>query len=493
MKTILNRLTTVLICTAAVAANAQTEGSSFTLTGMGVATPFAMDYQCLGINPGNLDVQSKYDKMITMGMFEGGVSLYSAALTKEELRQNIFQEDIETLSRDDQRYYAAEFANSANAVDVDFSPFGMSVRTSKLGTFAFKTRDRANLFYELGPQISEIVWLGNTASYFDSLVVVTNGIKDTIANSPNLDEATLNTVVSGYTPLDSAANMTTLLQGTKFRMSWVREFNLGWGKKLWSNDNLAIHAGLGVKMMIGQGLLAIDARDGSAEVFSALSPVFDIDYGDIAQDNPSALPSDARSLQPVGFGVGFDLGATVVIKEKFTVSAAVNDIGSMKWDGNVYTLKETKLTTFSNEGLESVNFMDQISALNGGDALLEWQGTGGITTKLPTTLRLGAGFQNFPSYKFGIDIVAPLNDDVASMEKAVIAVGGEFSPMKWIHLQAGYVTGGNYDTKVPVGIYFTVGERGGYEFGVSSRDVITFFSKNQPTISMAFGFLRFRF
>ena len=116
MKSLLKPLFVLFLSVLAQAIHAQTEGSSFTLTGMGVATPFATDYQCLGINPGNLDVEPRYDQKIAMGMLEGGVSLYSAALTKEELRQNIFREDIKTLSQADQRYYATEFANSANAV-----------------------------------------------------------------------------------------------------------------------------------------------------------------------------------------------------------------------------------------------------------------------------------------------------------------------------------------------------------------------------------------
>ncbi len=472
--------------------NAQTEGSSFTLTGMGVATPFARDYQALGINPGNLGITSDYEKTVTLGLMEVGVSLYSSSLTKEEVKQNILRQKIKAFSQEQQKLYATEFANSANALDIDFSQMGMSVETKKIGTFAFRVRDRVNFYYELGPKISEIMWLGYTASYFDSLVVNYNGVNDTIANSPTLADSTLQHIVSGFTPVDSASNITELLQGTKLRFSWVREFNLAWGKKIFSNDNVKLHAGIGLKMLVGQGLLAIDAHDGSTQAFSALSPVFDVDYTDISANNPSALPADAKPLKPVGLGFGVDLGATLVWKEHFIFSAAVNDIGSITWDGNIYKLKNTQLTTSSNSGLESVDFYEQISNINGNDALIEWQGAEKLTTKLPTTLRLGAGYAKHQGLKLGIDIIAPMNDDVASMERAVIAVGGEYCPMKWLHLQAGFVSGGNYDSKIPVGIYFTLGKQGGYEFGFASRDLITFFSKNQPTVSMAFGFLRFR-
>ncbi len=56
----------------------------------------------------------------------------------------------------------------------------------------------------------------------------------------------------------------------------------------------------------------------------------------------------------------------------------------------------------------------------------------------------------------------------------------------------GVTGGGGYDLQMPVGINFAI--RGGsYEFGVASRDAVTFFKDNAPTLSMAMGFARVRF
>ncbi|MFN0030869.1 MAG: DUF5723 family protein [Flavobacteriales bacterium] len=478
---------------ATTVANAQTEGSSFTLTGMGVATPWARDYQCVGINPANLDLDPRYETKVALGLLEGGISLYSAALTKEQVRQNIFQEEVAEFTLEQQRDFAKEFANSANAVDVEITHFGLSIRTERLGTFAFRTRERASFYYELSEQASELLWLGYGSNYWDSLVVSENTIETVIPNSPNLDQATYDKVVRGFTDTVNAQLLSEFLNGTHFKMNWVREFNLSWGKKIWSNeDDIQIHAGLGAKLLIGQGLLAVDVEDGNTQVFSALSPIFQIDYG-VSDENPSSLPENAGKLTPVGMGIGFDIGTTLVWKDRIFLSAAVNDIGSMTWDGNVYVLNDSHVIETKNDGIESTDFISQIEGLNGSDAVLDWTGSTSLTTKLPTTFRLGLGMENHPAYKVGIDFIMPLNDGVASMEKPVIAIGGEFSPIKNIHLQAGLVQGGNYDVKIPVGIYFTLGRQGGYEFGIASRDLITFFSRNQPTVSVAFGFLRFRF
>jgi hypothetical protein len=490
----LNRPLCVLFALLSLASNvyAQTEGSAFTLTGMGVATPFATDYQALGINPANLDLKNQYERRATFGFIETGVSLYSEVLSKTDIRKNLYQEKMRDLTVNEKRQYALEFANSRNAIDLDVMTSGVSIQTNKLGSFAFSTRERIDYYSEFGPQIAELMWLGYSSDYFDSLVVENaNGTFDTIPNMENIDPEMLEKVVKGITALQNAQSISELLKGTVFKFSWIQEYNLGWGKRILNKEKFQLHGGVGLKLLVGRGMTEIIADGNHTSVFGALSPLFGIDYDEISSNNPSALPKDASKLKPVGMGFGFDLGATAVFHDKFFLSGAVTDIGSVTWSGNVYTLNDINLVEFENGGLDNVDFVEQIEKLNGSDAILEWQGTSSRTTKLPSTMRAGFGFNNMKNIKVGVDVIAPLSDELGSLEKAVIAVGGEFSPIKHIHLQAGVVQGGNYGTKIPVGIYFTLG-KGAYEFGVSSRDFVTFFRNNEPTLSMAFGFLRFR-
>jgi hypothetical protein len=63
--------------------------------------------------------------------------------------------------------------------------------------------------------------------------------------------------------------------------------------------------------------------------------------------------------------------------------------------------------------------------------------------------------------------------------------------MPWLQLSAGLMTGGNADTKLPVGVTFIAGA-GTWEAGIASRDMITYFSQRNPTLSLSLGFLRFR-
>jgi hypothetical protein len=472
------------------AVSAQTEYSSFTLTGMGVATPFARDYQALGINPANLDLPpQKEGHKFAMGYGEIGMSFYSEALTKSEVRSNLFNQKLGALSYEDQKFYATEFANAKNSADLAVLAVGFSAQTKKLGTFSFSVQDKANLYYQLGPQASQLMWLGRSAHYFTNLIL-TNG--DTIANYQNISPDTLAMIAQGYTALANAKSVNELLAGTHVKMSWVRQFNFGYGKRVLSTDNFELYAGVGFKYLLGQGMMSIDAESGQATAFAALSPLFKVDYSKFGTSNPSALSPSAGNFTPVGNGFGIDLGATFVFKKKLTIAASVTDIGKMTWDGNVYELKNITLTNFTTSGFENIDIVNQIQNLNGADGLLDWKGSQKIVTKLPSTMRAGAAFKLNDHLRFGVDVISPLNNDISSMQKGVVALGGEYSPVKWLRLSAGYVNGGNYGNKVPVGINF-VAREGGYEIGFASRDAVTFFRNNSPTISMCMGFMRFHF
>ncbi|MFY7706804.1 MAG: DUF5723 family protein [Flavobacteriales bacterium] len=466
----------------------QTENAAFSITGHGLGTTFSTDYQAIGINPANIDIPSQFEgRRYAMGFTEIGASFFSGILSKSEVRKNLFGGDFDQLSREEKIGYALDFAEENNSFDLDVMTTGFSFQTNKAGSFAFSVRDRIDYYSKLGPRVSDLLWLGNTSDYFTEYVLSSG---DTINAYPNISPDSLALIVEGLN-FDNPLSIGELSRGTSFRFSWIREFNLSYGKRLFSTENVSVYGGVGVKLLVGQGYMELQNDNGVAEGFSALSPLFDIDYSGIAENNPSTLPDD-KKLKPVGMGFGLDLGATVVVKEKLYLSASVTDLGSMTWDGNVYAVKDVNLTNYTSQGIENLELLEQFEALNGGDGLVEWQGQGSVTTKLPAMMRGGVSFIFNEKLRAGVDIVNSLNSEVGSLEKANIAFGGEFSPVKWMHLSAGYITGGNYLRKIPAGIRFTPGN-GKYEVGFASRDLITFFTDNQPTVSIAMGFLRFRF
>ena len=85
-----------------------------------------------------------------------------------------------------------------------------------------------------------------------------------------------------------------------------------------------------------------------------------------------------------------------------------------------------------------------------------------------------------------------MNQEMGNLEKMAVGFGGIFKPVKIVKLSAGVVTGGHYDTMVPVGVTLAI-PSGVWEFGVASRDALIFFTSSTPTLSLATGLLRFRF
>lgn len=86
-----------------------------------------------------------------------------------------------------------------------------------------------------------------------------------------------------------------------------------------------------------------------------------------------------------------------------------------------------------------------------------------------------------------------MNDNLNNLQKGLITIGGEITLPTNIKISAGVIKGGNYQTtRVSCGISKT-SLNGHHEMGIASRDIITYFTQNEPTVSLAMGFLRFKF
>jgi hypothetical protein len=474
----------------AASLHAQNELSSFTSTGRGVASPFVTDYHALGINPSNLNWASEYDgKKVTFGFAEIAASVYSEALVKEDLRKNIFGDDFEKLNRQEKIKMIQEFTDAGTAVDVSYMWAGAAFNSEKLGGFSYTTRDNIQFSSRLNEDLSTLMYLGGTAPYFEQLILSSG---DTIANTEGLSQYTLDMVQQGYTSLANAKSLSEIIGDSEISLSWVREYHFGYGKRIVDNDNIQLFVGVGAKYIVGQGLARVGTNaDGEIEAFSALAPVFGIDYGDGGDINPSSLPEGARRFEPVGQGYGFDVGVSAIIKEKLYLALSITDFGRMKWDGNAYTLEDFKVTDLTDQGVDSNSIVEQISTFTDPDGLLAWTGETELKTKLPAKARVGARLDVHDKVRVGVEGVFAVNQEIGQLEKPIISIGGDFTPMPWIRLSAGVINGGNYDLKVPAGLTLIVA-KGSWEIGIASRDMITFFSKNQPTLSASFGFLRFR-
>ncbi len=461
---------------------AQLDNSAFTDAGRGAVSAFVTDYQALGVNPANLAFGNQYDKKYTLGLGQVGVSFYSEAFDRRDFTQAIIGVD-EELTVDEKRQAGIDFASTDLSLDNHVTALGFAVNTENAGSFAVSLNFRTTYYSIFNETGANHLFNGYIDPYFDNWEL-SNG--ETVPNG-GPDSPVLDDVVLGRA---SNPQFTTELYGDmRLKAMSFTELNFGYGRHVYENEDISIYAGAGVKYL--QGLFVIDVNVQNNEVVDAYisaTPALDIDLGD--EENPSAV--DGTGYTPVGDGFGFDLGLSAEINDQFRVSASIVDIGSITFDGNVYSTADTIVFDIETQGIDSYNVFGNYDSFAGDDGVFEWNGEEERKVKLPTQFRAGIGYFHNENLRLGADFAFPLNDEAGSIEKFAFAFGAEYFPSPGVSLSAGIGAGDNFGFRVPFGVNFVVGE-GSWELGVATRDLMYAFRDNRPNLSLVMGLLRFRF
>ncbi|NVK65112.1 MAG: hypothetical protein HWE22_11025 [Flavobacteriales bacterium] len=478
--------------------HAQTQGIAYPAVGKGVATTFVTDYHSLGINSSALGWGNEYNKKFTTGSSEFNLGIYSDSLNSDKLkalyksiRQTVTDKETDTAGWQAQRQYAMDYLNSGIAFDMSFNWAGFSFQSEKLGGFAFNISENYSWYSRFNDNTTDLIFNGRVANYFDSLTVVFGTDTSRIANSASLSDDTLNAVIQGTASVP--LGLREFMNGTEIRFAWNRYYNFGYGRKVFGKDStFVLYAGIGGRFIQSMAMFNAVANDDEFYVYSSFNSNYDIDYGAAASGNPSAFTSTGNIPKPVGTGYGIDLSASAIIFNKLKVAAAVNNIGSVTYTRNVYSVNDTLVASMELAGLGNYNITNSVYNLLEDGGVISLEGEEKYTLKNAATYRLGASFE-LGRVRVGMDVVGPFDrDNPGSLTNPVVSVGGDVRVFKWLRLSAGYLGGGLYKHNVPVGINFAFGG-GTYEFGVSSRDALTFFLDGSNSVSTAFGFARFRF
>lgn len=446
---------------AALPVRAQNELSNFTATGRGgVATTFATDYQAIGINPANLGRVGGARVAFTIGEF--GVGLGSRSLTRDQLRKFVYNTN-DALSAADKQELARAFT-STNALNLsgDVTTLALAVQIPALGGVAISNRVRTVGHVELNKNAAELLFLGQNAPIYAS------------ASATNI-------------PLVSEA-----LDGTQLQFSALNEFNIAWGRRLVDLPLFQLSAGAGYRYIQGIGVLDVRVQPGNLQAYSSLSPVFDINYGNLTTNPNFNFQARTNGLQPVGTGHGVDLGVAVEAGKALRLGLAVTDIGSMTWEGNLLTANDQKLKKLKSEGVGTYNFFKEAAEIfaSGTDSLFQYQTGQERRAKLPTKLRAGAGLRISEFFEAGLDVTLPLNEVAGNLTAPFVGAGVDYKPLSWLRLSSGLTGGAGYGLSVPLGLTVVTSA---YEGGISTRDVTGLLAAKNPYIAVAAGFLRFRF
>lgn len=479
----------------------QSQGIAYPAVGKGVATTFVTDYHALGVNNSALGWKSEYEgKRFTTGATEFGFGIYSDSLNVERLkklyksiRSQVSGNEQEPANWAEQQDYAADYLNKGIAMFADYNWGGFAFQHEKFGGIAINVRESYQWYSKLNEDLTDILFKGKLSTYFDSLTIVFGADTSTIANSPNLSQDTLDAVILGT--ISTPLNLSALSKGSEVRMVWNRFYSFGYGRKILGKDSVfVLYGGVGGRFIQSMAMFDMVSNDDGLYMYSSISPNFNIDYGAIANINPSNFTDRGNFLpSAVGSGYGIDLSASIILFNKLKVATAVNNIGQVTYTRNVYKVNDTLVGSLSVQGLSDYNVTQSVKEFLQDGGLFELQGIDKYTVKNAANFRLGASLDLGKIAKLGFDFVAPFDrENPGSFVNPVISIGGEIRPVKWLALSAGYFGGGIYRNNIPVGVNFSFGG-GTYEVGVSSYDALSFFMDNSNSVSAAFGFARVRF
>lgn len=478
----------------------QTQGVSYQSVGRGVATTFVTDYQTLGINSSALGWGTGFEnKHLTFGSSEMAFGIYSDQLTVDKLRSlskairnQIVGKENDESTWTEQKEYAVQYANSGLDISVQYNWFGFAAQYEKFGGIAFNINEDYHWYSKLNENTTGILFEGKLANYFDSLTVVFGTDTSRIANHDNLSQDTLQAAIMGT--ISNPLSIASITEGSSIKARWDRNYNFGYGRKLFGKDSVfVLYGGIGGRFIQSIALFEYESSGSGARFYSSISPTFGINYGSVAATNPSAS-GDSTGWFPksVGNGYGIDLSASAKIFNKLTISAAVNNIGQVTYERDVYTLIDTLVGDYSLEGLDDENITQSMNSLLKDGGLFNLQGKEKYKVNNASNFRVGASLEIKSMIRVGADVVMPFDpENPGSIVNPVISFGGDIRPLPWITIAAGYYGGGIYKSNIPMGVTFHLKE-GMYEFGVASRDMLSFVMNNSNTVSGAFGFLRFR-
>lgn len=450
----------------------QLDGGAFNSTGSGFSVVTLSDYQSLGVNPANLGWM-KDGHAAHLGFFDFGLSVYSEPLTKSMVFNDLIG-DSDNFSDEVKRNEAIRnFTDTELLIRITNTLFGFSYQDKDIGGFAFSLRQKIAWRSNLNEQASEFLFNGYNSSYFDSIVVQPNG--DTIGYATNPLLAS-----RAYNPTDISH-------------LFYNEYVLGYGRKLLDKENFKMFAGIDIKLLQGYGILDYNSVSFThVEGYQALSPFYGVKYN---EPTPSELSGGGMKTAGMGFGV--DLGLSFEFYQKVRMAIALNDIGSIKWDGNVYEGENVPVWSIETPGINNYNiFSESGGIIADNDHLGAWNGLVDKKVNLPMHMRFGANYLALNELTVGFELLLPLNKEVpGAYLNEYYAAGVQYVPAPWFQLSAGFAYGGGYGFKIPIGFTFRPVNNTDtlWEIGIASRDLTTWFKTEDPLVSFVFGFLRFGF
>lgn len=401
----------------------------------------------LEINPSQLGRVQKQKQSLRFLQF--GANFYSNDLSLGELLTFAFSEDSLSRSIQNELLQAETEQPFLFNGNIDLTWLSFSIASSKAGGFAFRLKDRVNSYASLPTDLLGLLILGDNAPVYQQ-------------STPE--------------QLQSVAN------GSRMFYSHIREASLGYGRKLYSTAAFSLYVGATIKKYWGVGYFNTQIENNQISGLSSFSEFYQINYGtlDLSQDFRSF---QRQFLSSTGGGLGFDFGLTAELGKSFQLSASVMDMGRIRWEEKIISSRADfgqYIQRIDDGIIQTLNFDQELGQLYESFRFEEGLP---FDVALNTQLRMNMSYLLKERLTMNADLLLPLYsqaDDILNYQPATYAGNLTYvlvpSPLN-LNLSSGVFYSKLYDFRVPLGISLNLGR--GADFGISTTDLLTFFSKEK--------------
>ena len=348
----------------------------------------------------------KSQRLRFMSGFEGGLMMNTPLLDGMPLIDMLGTETQWSL--DERRDVARQLADGPTRADVNLRWVGWSRHGSR-GGMAWSIDDRYSVNLEPSPALAEFVMLGPASSLYDQ-VELEDG---TLVDVDSLTDAQFPSVVQAFGAGGLVA-LEQLLDGGAFAVQHVRSYGAGFGLNLIQTRALALSFGMGARYYRGTGYYEVDIEERTA--FAAFNRGFG---AELVAENATL----GSALRPAGFGVALDFAVRVEVGGLWFASLAVNELGSMDWQGESYSL-QNPVADLSGWADQQGGVLDVLNQNLTPTSLFLTATPERRVVALPTRVRLNGGMRWGNRATIGIELAAPVNDALLR-QPTEIGLGGK--------------------------------------------------------------------
>ncbi len=421
-------------------------------------------YQTLTLHPANLALKSPQNHRFSLGLYQTETMIYS-----REIKRHLFHQRMGYRTAEGRVGYPKNqpltlrnIFGKQLSINTEITHLGLSFHTKRAGSFGVNIR--SNIYFEtdFNNFANEVLFQGDGfGNYIDTVIKII---------LTNIDNGKVN-----------EKKVFELLEDSYLKINITHEINLGYARTLFKNRNHTLLGGVRLGYVYGHADMALRFNEGDIRGYVSRIPYLRQDLGAIN------LPDDINSRNRTGHGFNFATGATWLYKDKARLGLSVTDFGLIRWPVNPVMIKENLGENINLEnGLEAAFdelISDGIFYYRGREKNIEW---------LPAKLIVGASYQAHPRITPYFDLLVPLNVSPKNFVGPVMGIGAEINGWDRLFFRTG-LSFSEVRVVMPTYINVFVGKKHGYEVGVGTADMLSYFISRRDYFQFATGFFRFHF